>query len=29
MTPESWFGSIDSIVRFGIKNVVNQIDYSS
>jgi len=29
MTPESWFSDIDQLIRFGIKNIVNQIDYSS
>ena len=27
--PVSYFNSVDSIVRYGIKSIVNQIDYSS
>ena len=27
--PTSYYNNIDSIARYGIKNMVNQIDYSS
>ena len=28
-TPTSWYTSIDQLIRFGIKTIANQIDYSS
>jgi len=27
--PVSWYTDIDSIIRFGVKSIINQIDYSS
>jgi hypothetical protein len=27
--PSSWYDSVDSVVRYGIKVIVNEIDYSS
>ena len=27
--PTSWFNSVDELIRYGVKGIVNQIDYSS